>query len=92
MKKCFTPWTAGLLALTFASIASAHGDVKCEEIPPKDWKPQAQLQQRLAKQGWQVRQIKTYNGCYEVYGFDANGARAEAFFNPKTLDRVDTKQ
>jgi hypothetical protein len=33
-----------------------------------------------------VRRIKVDAQCYEVYGVDAKGQRAEAYFNPKTLE------
>jgi len=37
---------------------------------------------------WRVRQVKNFNGCYEVYGFDASGRRVEAFFHPKTFAKI----
>ena len=42
----------------------------------------------LVAEGWRVRQVKIWKTCYEVYGFDEKGERAEAFFNPKTFERV----
>lgn len=72
-----------------ASSAVAHGTVKCDPVPPAEWQPQMALQDKLKGEGWKVRQVKTWNGCYEVYGTDAKGERVEAFFNPKTFDRVD---
>ena len=92
MKNISALCTTCLMALTFASTGYAHGDIKCAAIPQSEWKPQTELQQKLTKEGWKVRQIKSYRGCYEVYGFDANGARAEAFFNPGNLERVDKKK
>ncbi len=57
-------------------LALAHGDFKCEE-PKADWKPQTELQRKLLADGWKkVRQVKTTNGCYEVYGFDEQEQRA----------------
>lgn len=41
-----------------------------------------------ARLRWKVRKIQNNNGCYEVYGVDDKGAKVEAFFNPKTFDRV----
>jgi hypothetical protein len=35
-----------------------------------------------------VRQVKNFNGCYEVYGFDEKNERAEVFFDPKTFEKV----
>jgi len=80
---------AGLLGL--AGAARAHGDVQCEAAPKAEWKPQMELQKQLTEQGWRVRQVKTYNNCYEVYGLDDKGAKVEAFFHPKTFERVQPK-
>ena len=80
-----------LLFVAFLSMAAggafAHGDFKCD-VPKTEWKPQMELQRKLIDEGWRVRQVKTDNGCYEVYGFDANGKRMEAYFNPKTFERI----
>lgn len=77
------------LALAFTATAVfAHGNVACPALPKEEKKPQMELQKKLEAEGWKVRQVKNYNGCYEVYGFDAAGKKAEAFFNPKTFERV----
>jgi hypothetical protein len=82
---------AALLVLA-ATGARAHGDVKCEAIPKAEWKPQMELQSKLLAEGWKkVRQVKVENGCYEVYGIDEKGAKAENFYNPKTFERVEPK-
>ena len=87
----FIPTLAAALALAFAAGAQAHGNVKCEPVAKADRKPQTALQKDLTDKGWRVRRVKNYNGCYEVYGFDDKGAKVEAFFDPKTLDRVEPK-
>lgn len=71
-----------------ASAAFAHGNVSCPAVPQEEKKPQMELQKKLEAEGWKVRQVKNYSGCYEVYGFDGSGKKAEAFFNPKTFERV----
>ena len=84
MKHLFTA-----LALTLtAGAASAHGNVSCPAMPKEEKKGQMELQRKLEAEGWKVRQVKNFNNCYEVYGFDAQGRKAEAFFNPKTFERV----
>ena len=77
-----------LLALAAAGPATAQHAEKCEAIPKAEWKPQAELETRLINQGWKVSRVKITNGCYEVYGKDEKGGRVEAFFHPKTFDRV----
>ena len=84
-------FAAAALALAFTAGAQAHGSVKCEPVAKADMQPHAALQKDLTDKGWRVRRVKNYNGCYEVYGFDDKGAKVEAFFDPKTLDRVEPK-
>jgi hypothetical protein len=80
-----------IAAIAFAMLpafAFAHGEFKCD-VPKAEWKPQMELQRKLLADGWKkVRQVKTDNGCYEVYGFDENDKRAEKFYNPKTFELV----
>lgn len=75
------------LAIT-ASAACAHGKVDCPAVPKEDKKPHAELQRKLEADGWKVRQVKDYKGCYEVYGMDDKGTKVEAFFHPTTFSRV----
>lgn len=82
-----TPLASALLCLLFAGSVHAHGDFKCD-VPKAEWKPQMELQRKLISEGWKVRQVKTDNGCYEVYGFDEKGNRMEVYFNPKTFEKI----
>ena len=43
------------------------------------------------RRGWKINRVKVDDGCYEVYGMDAKGQRAEAYFDPKSLEQVDTR-
>lgn len=76
-----------LLALA-ALTAAAHGDVACPAAPKTEWRPQAELAARLQAEGWAVRRMVASGSCYEVYAKDPQGRRIEAFFNPKTFERV----
>jgi hypothetical protein len=76
-----------LAACALSFNAFAHGDVKCE-VPKPEWKGQMELQKKLTGEGWKVRKVQVENGCFEVYGFDDKGERVEAWFNPKTFERV----
>ena len=81
------------VVLTLAAVAAeAHGPTKCEAVPLAEWQPQMALQDKLKAEGWRVRQVKTWNGCYEVYGTDAKGERTDTFFHPKTFERVDEQE
>ena len=77
-------FAAGLAGTT---AAQAHGDVSCQ-VPRKERQPSVRLQKQLKEGGWKVHKIQIYNGCYEVYGFDEKGNSIEAFFDPRTLQRI----
>lgn len=80
--------SAAVLTLAAADAAFADGNVNCGVVARAERKPAKDLQALLKAQGWTVRKIQIYNGCYEVYGFDEKDRPVEAFFHPKTLDRV----
>jgi hypothetical protein len=71
-----------------ADVALADGNVSCPVATRAERKPTAELAAKLKSQGWVVRKLQMYNNCYEVYGFDENKKPVEAFFDPKTLERV----
>ena len=77
-----------LLLISSAGAAFAHGNVSCPVVVKEEQKPQMDLQRKLEAEGWKVRQVKIHNHCYEVYGIDDKGQKAEAFFHPKTFERV----
>ena len=88
MRKLQSILIASFLGLSLAGPALAHGDVQCPASPKAEWRDKSELQQKLEKEGWQVRRVVSTKSCYEVYAKDPQGKRVEAFFDPKTLERV----
>lgn len=75
------------LLMILPAAVFAHGDVSCD-VPKAERRPSVELQRKLKKEGWTVRKIEVENGCYEVYGYDDKDAKVEAFFDPKTFERI----
>lgn len=90
MKRVVSAVVAAVLSLVAAS-SWAHGDVKCPEHPKSEWRPHTELEAKLTKEGWKVRRMELTPTCYEVYAKDPQGNRIEAFFDPKTFERVEEK-
>ena len=84
----FAALFAALLLSTFATRAT--GLATCDSGPKSGWQATAKLEEALKAKGWTVRRIKEDGGCYEVYGLDDKGQRAEAYFHPVTLEPVPT--
>lgn len=81
-----------LSAILFATvgIGTAVAEDMCN-VPQAEWQPQEALQQKLEAEGWKIKKVKIDEGCYEVYGTDASGARMESYFDPKTFVVVKAK-
>jgi hypothetical protein len=57
-------------------------------VPEGEWQSEQALRQKLEIEGWKINRIKIDDGCYEVYGFDGQGQRAETYFDPKSFEVV----
>lgn len=81
-----------ILTLCLASSlgSAAFASDKCN-VPLADRQPPAALKTKLEADGWQVRSIKTEDGCYEAYAINAEGKKVEAYFDPRTFESVETK-
>ena len=79
------------ILLAISNGAWAHGDVKCPVVPKAEWRPHTELEKKLVAEGWVIRRMVATDTCYEVYAKDPKGNRIEAFFNPKTFERVEPK-
>lgn len=78
-----------LLATTIAMTAALPGFAKemCN-VPQDQWRPVEELKADLTAQGWTISNVKTEDGCYEVYATDETGKKVEIFFDPLTFKAV----
>jgi hypothetical protein len=84
--------SAFIAIVTLSGQCYATGLATCDSGPQENWQSQSVLEKQLTDKGWQVRRIKIDGGCYEVYAIDDKGQKVEAYFHPKTLAPVPTKQ
>ena len=82
----------GLLALSLglAALPTWAGD-DCD-APLNRWQTREAVRQMAAAQGWQIQRLKIDDGCYEVYGKDAQGRSFKAKVDPETLRVVKMKR
>lgn len=100
MKRTLFP-IASVAAIAFSLLAGAtialqpapaHAEDDLCNVPANEWQTKESLEAKLKADGWTVKNIKTEDGCYEVYAKTADGKRVEAYFNPKTFEAVKTKE
>ncbi|KKL71195.1 hypothetical protein LCGC14_2097340 [marine sediment metagenome] len=78
--------TAAVLMLAAPAFAE---DMKCNVPDQTTWMSQEDLTTMYVEQGYEVKNIKIDEGCYEIYGIDANGERVEIYVDPVTGIPVD---
>ncbi|MCJ8510677.1 PepSY domain-containing protein [Rhizobium lemnae] len=76
--------------VAYATGSAGFASERCD-VPVADWQPRKVLQAKLESDGWKVRSIRTEDGCYEAFAINAEGENVAAFFNPKSLEILDTK-
>ena len=82
----------GLLALTLgaAALPAWAGD-DCD-VPLQRWQSREAVRRMAVEKGWELQRLKIDDGCYEVYGKDAQGRSFKAKVDPETLRVVKMKR
>lgn len=79
-------FAAGALSLTAAALLpiSAQASPTCTQEARSAWLSEDAMKQKIAELGYRdIRVFKTTkSGCYEIYGFNKDGEKAEVYFNP----------
>lgn len=73
-----------LIALTVvvACPSLALASPSCTKEPKANWMPEAAMKAKIDAQGYKVKTFQVTGSCYEIYGKDKDGKRAEVYFNP----------
>jgi hypothetical protein len=74
---------AGML-LAVAPLAAFAEDI-CVTTDAETWQTEDAVKAHAAELGFEVANLKTEDGCYEVYATDTVGTRLEVFFHPVTF-------
>jgi hypothetical protein len=79
--------TATLIAFGFAAPAFAG---TCPDHPKAEWLTKSDFTAKAVAAGYDVKNVKTEDGCWEVKGFK-DGKRVEAYFDTKTAELIASK-
>lgn len=73
-----------LVFIGASGAALADDDHRCTNEPRSQWLSMDVISQKAKDLGYSVTKIKADDGCWEVEGYDKNGARIELDFHPVT--------
>lgn len=74
------------LALLLPTLSLADAD--CSAHPKTEWKSEADARAHFEAQGYKIKKFKVSGDCYEIYGWNAAGKKAEIYFDTVSLDIV----
>ncbi|MEN3929821.1 PepSY domain-containing protein [Microvirga sp. W0021] len=73
---------ATVAAVLFAAPAMAKDH--CTSAPSSEWKPLHEITEHAKQLGYTVMKAERDGSCYEIEGYDKNGAKIEIYYNPQT--------
>jgi hypothetical protein len=71
---------------TLPSIALASPS--CTSDPKSNWMSEDAMKAKIDVLGYKVKIFQVTGSCYEIYGKNRDGKRAEVYFNPVSGDIV----
>jgi hypothetical protein len=74
-----------LAVLAFATLlpTAALASPDCTAEPKEKWITEDAMKAKAAELGYpRIKVFKVSGSCYEIYGWNAEGKRAEVYFNP----------
>jgi hypothetical protein len=77
--------TAAFIVALALTSTTAFAGAKCEKHPKDQWMKEADAKAKIAEQGYNIKKFKVDGNCYEIYGTNKEGKKAEVYFDTKTL-------
>lgn len=76
------------LAIVASAPAMALASPSCTKEPKSKWMSEDSMKAKIDALGYKVKTFEVTGNCYEIYGKDKDGKRAEVYFNPVSGDIV----
>lgn len=74
-----------LSTILFTLLTSvAHADADCVAHPKASWIDESKIKQALIDEGYSIKVFKIDGNCYEMYGYNKAGKRAEIYFDTQS--------
>ncbi len=86
MKKIATLSLGLLASLALSEVARAGAD--CPKNPQNEWISEKDMKKKIEDMGYKIKKFKVDGECYEIYGWNKEGKKAEVYFNTKTAEVV----
>ena len=83
-----TPAVAAPAPAPAVAVALKKDAKGCTIYPKDQWMAEADAKAKIDGMGYKVKRFLNTGNCYEIYGFNKEGKKAEVYFDAKTLEVV----
>jgi len=79
---------SALVLILTMSAGTAFAKADCPKYEKSQWMSEAEARSKIEAQGYKIDKFKIDGNCYEIYGTNKDGKKAEVYFDAKNLDIV----
>ena len=79
--------SALILVVTLAA-GSAFAAANCPKYEKSEWMSQTDARAKIEAMGYKIDEFKIDGNCYEIYGTNKDGKKAEVYFDAKNMHVV----
>ena len=73
------------LVATLLVSGTAFAGANCPKYPKNEWMSEADAKKKIEAMGYKIDKFKVDGNCYEIYGVNKDGKKAEVYFDAKSL-------
>ena len=77
-----------LILIAAMAAETAIAGANCPKYEKSQWMSEAEAKSKIEAQGYKIDKFKIDGNCYEIYGTNKEGKKAEVYFDAKNLDIV----
>ena len=72
----------------FLAAGGAFARADCPKYPKGEWMSEGEAKAKIEAMGYKIDKFKIDGNCYEIYGLNKEGKKAEVYFDAKTLNVI----
>lgn len=82
---------ASVIAVTLLSAPAFASGTKCDSPSQDQWMSKAELTTMYTDKGYDVKNFKVEDGCFEIYALNSKGTRVELLVDPMSGELLGTE-
>lgn len=73
-----------IIATSLLASLNSFAGATCTANPKNEWISEKDMKAKIEAMGYKIKKFKVDGNCYEIYGWNKEGKKAEVYFDTKT--------